>query len=117
MPSPHVTDLDMQLIQAARGLDYLHTRSPPIAHGDVKPGNVLIKDNDEAAFCDFGLARAMQTRRTLLTTSNQGQGSKGYQSAELIEGDGRPTPQSDVYAFGGLILAVRDLKDIELQSS
>ncbi len=37
------------------GLAFLHTSG--IIHGDFKTGNVLIKDNGEAAICDFGHSR------------------------------------------------------------
>lgn len=41
----------------------------------------------------------------LTTTGNKIGGTAGYQAKELLEGIARTTP-GDVYAFGGLILAV-----------
>ncbi len=37
------------------GLAFLHTSG--IIHGDVRTGNILVKDNGEAAICDFGHSR------------------------------------------------------------
>ncbi|KAG8877864.1 hypothetical protein FRB98_006511 [Tulasnella sp. 332] len=96
------------LVQASKGLLYLHSHNPAVVHGDIKPDNVLINDSGEASLCDFGLARITQQLKTGLTTSGQGQGGKGFIAPELLEfeeGEGK-TKYSDVYAFGGLILHV-----------
>lgn len=48
----------------------------------------------------------MTSFRTGYTTVNQAAGTTRYQAKELSLGQTRPTDKSDVYAFGGLILAV-----------
>ncbi|KAG9036509.1 hypothetical protein FS837_001658, partial [Tulasnella sp. UAMH 9824] len=93
------------LCDAARGLAYLHSRQPPIAHGDIKPQNVIITDKIEAALCDFGIARVMSDFTTGVTTRNPGAGTIRYQAKELLLDASQPTNMSDLYAFGGLILA------------
>ena len=41
----------------ARGMNYLHSRSPPIIHGDLKPANILIQLPDYGVkITDFGLS-------------------------------------------------------------
>lgn len=95
------------LCGAARGLLYLHSKTPLIIHGDIKPENVVIKDDLKAALCDFGLSRiilALGHRTGLTTTGNKVGGTGGYQAKEILTG-GIPTAAVDVYAFGGLILA------------
>ncbi|KAG8967809.1 hypothetical protein FRC05_001905 [Tulasnella sp. 425] len=95
------------LCGAARGLEHLHSRTPRIVHGDIKPANVVIQDNLEAALCDFGLSRIildLGKPSGLTTTGNRVGGTAGYQAKELLEGN-NATPAVDVYAFGGLILA------------
>ena len=42
-------------------LDYLHDREVPIIHGDIKPANILLQ-NDELVLLDFGAARAMTNK-------------------------------------------------------
>ncbi|KIO19000.1 hypothetical protein M407DRAFT_61371, partial [Tulasnella calospora MUT 4182] len=39
------------------GLGYLHTREPPIRHGDLKSLNILVSSSYEAIITDFGSAR------------------------------------------------------------
>ncbi|KIO17062.1 hypothetical protein M407DRAFT_85323 [Tulasnella calospora MUT 4182] len=40
----------------AQGVAYLHSRDPPICHGDLKSLNVLVNQNRCAAITDFGSA-------------------------------------------------------------
>lgn len=100
----------LQLVQqTARGLAYLHYQTPPICHADIKPENVLVNDFREAALSDFGLSRVIQELdiSTGLTTGAGPKGSQNYMAPELFEdADSKPTLEADVYAFGGLILAV-----------
>ncbi|KAG9020656.1 hypothetical protein FS837_007990, partial [Tulasnella sp. UAMH 9824] len=39
------------------GLEYLHTRQPPICHGDLKSLNILVSASYHAIITDFGSAR------------------------------------------------------------
>ncbi|KIO23199.1 hypothetical protein M407DRAFT_27347 [Tulasnella calospora MUT 4182] len=41
------------------GLEYLHTRQPPIRHGDLKSLNILVSSSYRAVITDFGSARAL----------------------------------------------------------
>ncbi|KIO26838.1 hypothetical protein M407DRAFT_23898 [Tulasnella calospora MUT 4182] len=46
----------------ARGLAHLHSRAPPICHGDLKSLNFLVDRNGVAALTDFGSARRIPQR-------------------------------------------------------
>lgn len=59
-----------------------------------------------AVLCDMGVSRVILDGHTGLTTSGSAAGSAGFQAKELITGDSLPTPSSDVYAMGGVILEV-----------
>lgn len=61
--------------QVAEGLIYLHSRGPPVVHGDLKGGNVLINAKGEVGLCDFGLSKVLQDCPSALTTSNLGVGT------------------------------------------
>ncbi|KAG8921005.1 hypothetical protein FRC01_000488 [Tulasnella sp. 417] len=92
------------LCHAARGLLHLHELQPQIVHGDIKPENVIVQDNLVAALCDFGISKIHVEQHTGLTTSGLTSGTSGYQAKELLD-ESPATPATDVYAFGGLILA------------
>ncbi|KAG8921503.1 hypothetical protein FRC01_000215, partial [Tulasnella sp. 417] len=57
------------------GLDYLHTQTVPVRHGDLKPGNVLVNFQRRALLADFGLSRALDSGPTGFTTGNDTRGT------------------------------------------
>ncbi|KAG8912570.1 hypothetical protein FRC00_004244, partial [Tulasnella sp. 408] len=73
-------------------------------HGNIKPGKVIVQDNLVAALYGFAFSKIYVEQHTGLTTSGRIGGTSGYQARELLE-DEPAIPATDVYAFGGLILA------------
>ncbi|KAG8922757.1 hypothetical protein FRC01_013643 [Tulasnella sp. 417] len=105
---PTIEQIRVSLYDAARGLEHLHFLKPPIIHGDIKPDNVMITSELRAVLADFGVSRLMAGLGvcTGLTTTGDAWGPPGYRAVELmLTDDARPTDNSDVYSFGGLILA------------
>ncbi|KAG9044911.1 hypothetical protein FS837_007337 [Tulasnella sp. UAMH 9824] len=89
----------------ARGLAYLHSLEPPIAHGGIRPQNVLIAGDSRAVICDIGHSLVTQSLET-----RTGLTMDPYSAKEIILGESSPTAMSDVYALGGLILVVMTRK-------
>ncbi|XP_039006725.1 probable serine/threonine-protein kinase PBL28 [Hibiscus syriacus] len=90
---------------AARGLAYLHSSSAvgiPIVHRDFKSTNVLLSANFEAKISDFGLAKLMPEGQETCVTARV-LGTFGYFDPEYTS-TGKLTLQSDVYAFGVVLL-------------
>ncbi|KIO28094.1 hypothetical protein M407DRAFT_231354 [Tulasnella calospora MUT 4182] len=99
------------IYQAACGLDYLHSQDPPICHSAVKPESLLINDRLEAALSDFVLSRVL-TRLGVAsgyTVSAAFTETLHYTAGEILTGE-KPNLETDVYAFGGLILTVMSEK-------
>lgn len=92
-PMP-VEEVRETLLQAARGLDCLHTNG--IIHGDIKPANLMLSRQDVVKLGDFGLARrANDDEGSLL------KGTTKYMAPELVSEDfGDVGPASDLYALG-----------------
>ncbi|KIO31635.1 hypothetical protein M407DRAFT_218800, partial [Tulasnella calospora MUT 4182] len=98
-------DIRLQLIRdATDGLIYLHSQDPPIRHGDLKPGNVLIGVERRAMLADFGLSQTLEAEPTGLTTSSGLKGTVRYFSPELLEQGVRPDLSSDMWAWACLAL-------------
>lgn len=79
----------------AAGLDALHRGG--IVHRDVKPSNVMFREDESAVLTDFGLAKG--AAYTVLTRPGQVLGTLDYLAPELIQG-GEATAASDIYALG-----------------
>ncbi len=86
--------------QVADGLAALHAAGT--MHRDVKPGNVLIRDDDIAKISDFGIARTAGDQT--LTGAGYVTGTPSYFSPALAHGDA-PSPKDDVWALGATLYA------------
>lgn len=67
---------------------------------------MLVGNEGEALLCDFGLATAMESIPTGLTTSTGLKATIRYTSPEVLEGNLRDCP-SDIWGWGCLVLEVR----------
>lgn len=89
-------------------LHYLHDQfDQKVIHRDLKASNILLDSNFNARLGDFGLARAIDTDKTSYIEQEQGfvQGTIGYIAPECFH-TGKATSESDVFAFGVVVLEV-----------
>src|SRR5246127_4899234 len=81
--------------QACRGLDYAHRNG--VVHRDVKPGNLLVSDNEVVKLADFGIARAAD--QSSITQVGSVLGTAAYLAPEQARGE-EAGPRADLYSLG-----------------
>lgn len=86
--------------QVADGLAAAHAAGT--IHRDVKPGNILVREDGVAKISDFGIARTAGD--PTLTGSGLFTGTPTYFSPELATG-ADPSPAADVWALGASLYA------------
>lgn len=85
-------DIMKQLVSAM-----VHAHKNNVVHRDIKPQNILIKDDGTVKLSDFGIALAQNAAQ--LTQADAVLGSVHYLAPELARGE-PASEQSDIYALG-----------------
>ncbi|XVF16749.1 hypothetical protein REPUB_Repub10bG0059000 [Reevesia pubescens] len=88
----------------AQALNYLHNGCEKrVLHRDIKASNIMLDLEFNARLGDFGLARVIQLNEKTHHSTKEIAGTPGYMAPESFH-TGRATVETDVYAFGVLIL-------------
>ena len=77
-------------------VSYIHEEG--IIHRDISPDNIMLTEAGVIKFVDFGTLREL---RYITTRGTAGMGKYGYTPPEQWQG--KPTPQSDIFALGATI--------------
>ena len=85
--------------QVCAGVGYAHRAG--LVHGDLKPGNVLIRSDGQAKVVDFGLARALG-ESAMDEAGELVWGTPAYFAPEQAAGE-HVVPATDVYAIGVIL--------------
>ncbi|TKY57369.1 inactive receptor kinase [Spatholobus suberectus] len=90
----------------ARGLAFMYRKldeEEVIPHGNLKPSNILLDENNEPLISEHGLSKFMDPNRGFLFSS------QGYTAPEKSL-----TEKGDVYSFGVILLELLTGKSIEV---
>ena len=92
----------MFIRQIASALSYIHSRN--FNHLDVKPGNVLLDNNNNAVLIDFGLTKHYDNDGGQTSSTPVGI-SRGYAPLEQYKQGGVSTfsPETDIYSLGATL--------------
>ena len=103
--SPNIPlDVKVHLLTGtARGIVYLHSRTPPIAHRDLTARNILIDSGLTAKIADLGVARMVNIQPgQLAATMTAGPGNNLYMPPETVQEEGATAYNTaiDIFSFG-----------------
>eukprot|EP00742_Colponemidia_sp_Colp-10_P007364 GILJ01007928.1.p1 GENE.GILJ01007928.1~~GILJ01007928.1.p1 ORF type:complete len:600 (-),score=61.12 GILJ01007928.1:121-1668(-) len=92
------------LMDATRGLAFLHTHHPPVVHGDIKSLNLLIDEHGTLKVADFGESRFMREADKVSEDSGFYRHTPNWTAPEVF--GVKPTLESDVYSLGMVIYEI-----------
>lgn len=83
----------------ALGLQFLHSREPPLIHGDIKSANILLNAHMDPVIGDFGLTQEGPIEKATHITLKRVNGTRPYLPFEFLSAK-RLSTKVDVYGFG-----------------
>lgn len=81
-------------------LGYLHTQSPSVIYRDMKPANIIEKEDGSLALIDFGTAREYKGQNEMDTVRL---GTVGYAAPEQFLEGAQTDSRSDIYSLGATL--------------
>ena len=90
------------LYDVSKGLEYLHSQSPPLIHRDLTAPNVLLTEDLTAKIGDLGVSRYIDPSVDTILTVNPG--NLYYMPPEGRVENPRYTNKLDIFSFGNLII-------------
>jgi len=89
--------LKRMLMDAAKGMNYLHKSDPIVIHRDLKSHNLLVDENWKVKVCDFGLSKILETQSDF--ASMTACGTPSWTAPEILRNEPY-SEKADIYSFG-----------------
>ncbi|HNW59829.1 MAG TPA: protein kinase [bacterium] len=86
-------------VQILHAVEYAHSRG--VVHRDLKPGNILISEEDQVKVMDFGIAKMMGDAG--MTRTGAKLGTVYYMSPEQVRAQKDIDQRTDIYSLGMML--------------
>ena len=88
-------------LQLCEAIEILHNQQPPVLHCDIKPANIMLRENGNICLIDFNISMSLSDKKYIGY-------SDGYSSPELIESITTSNirivdERSDIYSLGATL--------------
>lgn len=87
----------------AAGLAYLHEKTPPLVHQDIKPDNILISDEGIYMITDFGISTRVRSTIRNGQSQEQSGGTMAYMGPECFSAKPKPIMAGDIWSMGAMM--------------
>ena len=98
-PESEVRRIGLEILQV---LQYLQGLNPPVIHRDIKPQNIVRRQDGQIFLVDFGAVQ--MAYRSATTFGSTVVGTYGYMAPEQFHGQAYPT--TDLYSLGMTLLSL-----------
>ena len=92
------------LYDVAKGLQYLHTQTPPIIHRDLSSNNILLTSDVTAKISDLGVARILNMTPLQVSHMTQTPGTPAYMPPEVMIANPKYKTSVDEFSYGILMI-------------
>ena len=88
-------------LQLCEAIEILHNQQPPVLHCDIKPANIMLRENGNICLIDFNISMSLSDKKYIGY-------SDGYSSPELIESITTSNirivdERTDIYSLGATL--------------
>jgi serine/threonine-protein kinase len=97
LPEPDAVKIASRICEA---LDYMHQHG--VIHRDLKPQNIMLCNDGAIRIMDFGIAKALASRRLTFVGFTPAMGTPDYMAPEQVRGS-RGDQRTDIYSLGAIL--------------